>query len=152
MTTPKLCELCNQNPVALNSCVCQSCMDKATSQEKAALVLEGSEQYEWGLCKLAPGTINHIPADSQLVGYWHRYGEGTYWVSLTMPLQALMDRTTLLHAEVSRRREQGLPLMGTLPKPKAERHGKPKERKEAEATQDTISQDLQRLRDLLRPK
>jgi hypothetical protein len=152
MTTPKLCELCHTNPVGNNGYVCDQCMDKAHFQEKASIVLKDSEFAEWGLVLLTPGTINHIPADSQLVGYWHRYGEGTYWVSLMMPVQALMDRTTLLHAEVARRREQDLPLIGPLPRQKAERHTKPKESKEVEAPQNTVATDLQKLRDAIRSR
>lgn len=108
------CKLCGQNPVGNNGLVCEFCMSKSQYQAKANLVLEDSERYEWGLVKLTPGTINNIPMDSELVGTWHKYGEGTYWVSLMMPVQALMDRATLLHAEVARRRSLGLPLMGPV--------------------------------------
>lgn len=146
----KLCELCNQNPVDQKSHVCKECYDKATYQEKAHLVLEGSEKYEWGMVKLTPGTVNFTPADSVLVGTWHRWGEGTYWVSLMLPVTALMDRATLLHAEVDKRREEGLDLLGKAPVRKA-RGVRPKKEKEV-AQEDTTSKNLQALRDKLRPK
>jgi len=73
---------------------------------KAHLVLEGSEKHEWGVVKDCHGCINYIPEDAEIVGTWSKYSEGTYWVNLETPIQALQDKATLLTAELARRRAQ----------------------------------------------
>jgi len=146
----QLCALCGTEPVDYNGYICKGCLAKAQYQEKANLVLEGSEQYEWGLVKLTPGTINHVPAESELVGTWHRYGTGTYWVSLVMDAKTLSDRATLLHAEVDRRRVENLPLLGKVKERRAPGARRKKEAPEVEESK--VSEGMQALRDRLRPK
>lgn len=73
---------------------------------KAHIVLEGSEQYEWGVVKDCHGCINHIPEDAEIVGTWCKYSDGTFWVSLETPIQALQDKATILVAELAKRRAQ----------------------------------------------
>ena len=149
-----MCKLCNQYPAAWNNFVCEECFKSATFQTKAGLILADSQRAEWGLVYLSPGSMGGAtpPEDSQLVGYWHEYEDGTVWVSLMEPVKALMDRTTLLHAEVSRRRAENLPLMGPLRKPVQRRstHGASKKQAEEEQPQSTISKELSSLRDRLR--
>jgi len=71
---------------------------------KAHLVLEGSEKYEWGVVKDCKGCINIIPPDAEVVGTWNKYGDGTYWVSITTPIEALVDRATQLFSELAEKR------------------------------------------------
>lgn len=95
-------------------------------QAKAHLVLEGSEQHEWGVVKDCHGNINHIPEDAEVVGTWSRYGDGTYWVSLETSLQALQDRATILVAELARRRrEEAVELRVARPRAKRTREPEP---------------------------
>ncbi len=68
---------------------------------KVRLVLEDSETAEWGLVKDCHGAINHIPEDADIVGTWNRYGTGTYWISLTVATEALLDRHTQLTAKLA---------------------------------------------------
>ncbi len=58
---------------------------------KAHLILEGSERHDWGVVKDCLGRINYVPEGAQVVGTWHKYGSGTFWVSLLTPLKALED-------------------------------------------------------------
>ncbi len=81
---------------------------KPEYQAKAHLVLEGSDQHEWGVVKDCHGCINNIPEDAEVVGTWSKYGEGIFWVSLETPLQALQDKATILIAELAKKREQEL--------------------------------------------
>lgn len=78
---------------------------KPEYQAKAHLVLEGSEQHEWGLVKDCHGCINYVPEDAEIVGTWSKYSEGTFWVSLETAIQALQDRATILTAELAERRK-----------------------------------------------
>ncbi|GAH71568.1 unnamed protein product, partial [marine sediment metagenome] len=74
----------------------------------AHLVLEGSDQHEWGVVKDCHGNINLIPDDAEVVGTWNKYAEGTFWVSLETPIQALQDKATLLIAELAKKRAEEL--------------------------------------------
>jgi len=79
---------------------------KPEYQPKAHLVLEGSDQHEWGVVKDCHGNVNFIPEDAEIVGTWNKYGEGVFWVSLETPIQALQDKATLLTAKLAKEREQ----------------------------------------------
>jgi len=79
---------------------------KPEYQAKAHLVLEGSNQHEWGVVKDCHGNVNFIPKDAEIVGTWNKYGEGVFWVSLETPIQALQDKATILTAELARAREK----------------------------------------------
>jgi len=81
---------------------------KPEYQVKAHLVLEGSDQHEWGVVKDCHGNVNHIPEDAEIVGTWNKYGEGVFWVSLETPIQALQDRATILTAELAKKRQEEL--------------------------------------------
>ena len=70
-------------------------------KSKVRLILEDSETAEWGLVKDCHGAINHIPEDADIVGTWNRYGTGTYWISLTVASEALLDRHTQLTAKLA---------------------------------------------------
>ena len=78
---------------------------------KAHLVLEDSETAEWGVVKDCHGNINMIPPDADVVGTWSRYGDGTYWVSITTPIEAMLDRYTQLALQLSKARADGDPLL-----------------------------------------
>jgi len=86
---------------------------KPEYQVKAHLVLEGSDQHEWGVVKDCHGNINHIPEDAEVVGTWSKYGEGTLWVSLETPIQALQDKATLLFADLAKERKKELAHLPT---------------------------------------
>ena len=149
------CRLCKSKPAAWNNFVCEDCSKSATFQTKAGLILEDSSHSEWGLVHLSPGSMGGAtpPEDSQLVGYWHKYEDGTVWVSLMEPVKALMDRTTLLHAELARRRAEGLPLIGAVKAPRQRRtsSGPKKEiEQQPEPQKNDIIESLQALRDKLR--
>lgn len=77
---------------------------KPEYQPKAHLVLEGSDQHEWGVVKDCHGCVNNIPDDAEVVGTWNKYGDGVLWVSLETPIQALQDKATILIAELAKRR------------------------------------------------
>ena len=79
---------------------------KPEYQAKAHLVLEGSDQHEWGVVKDCHGCINYIPDDAEVVGTWSKYDVGVFWVSLETPLQALQDKATLLTAGLAKEREK----------------------------------------------
>ncbi len=81
---------------------------KPEYQAKAHLVLEGSDQHEWGVVKDCHGCINYIPEDAEIVGNWNKHGEGVFWISLETPIQALQDKATILIAELVKEREKGL--------------------------------------------
>ena len=78
-------------------------MSETQLMAKAHLVLEDSEVegLQWGMVKDCHGRINLIPKDADIVGTWARYGDGTYWVSITTPLEALRDRYTRLAEEIA---------------------------------------------------
>lgn len=86
---------------------------------KARLVLENSDQYEWGVVKDCHGNVNHIPDDAEVVGTWNKYSEGIFWVTLTTSVEALVDKATQLFLELSEKRKQDLALHTTLPKSKS---------------------------------
>ncbi len=90
-------------------------------QAKAHLVLEGSDQHEWGVVKDCHGRVNHIPEDAEVVGTWSKYSEGVFWVSLETPLQALQDKATTLIAELAKKRQE------ELAHPPARKRSMPKE-------------------------
>jgi hypothetical protein len=98
---------------------------------KVSLVLEGSDRYDWGVVKDTHGTINFIPEDAEVCGTWHVYSEGVFWVYLTTPLEARLDRAIMLFKEMAERR---LREPGTFPPsarkarrmPKQPRQPKPK--------------------------
>ena len=75
-------------------------------QTKAHLVLEGSDQHEWGVVKDCHGNVNFIPEDAEVVGTWNKYGEGVFWVSLETPIQALQDKATLLFVKLAEERKR----------------------------------------------
>ncbi len=81
---------------------------KPEYQAKAHLVLEGSDQHEWGIVKDCHGCVNYIPEDAEIVGNWSKYSEGVFWVSLETPIQALQDRATILIAELVKESEKEL--------------------------------------------
>ncbi len=76
-------------------------MQSTEYKSKVRLVLEDSEIAEWGLVKDCHGAINLIPEDADIVGTWNRYGTGTYWISLTVASEALLDRATQLTAKLA---------------------------------------------------
>ncbi len=124
-------------------------MEQTEYKPKAHLVLEGSESQEWGVVKDCLGRVNYIPPDAEIVGSWSRYGDGTYWVSLTTSLEALRDRSTRLFAQLAEARLKAEEAAGYKPKPKRARA--PKEpRKEEEETPE-VSETTSRL-DALRKK
>ncbi len=90
---------------------------KPKYQAKAHLVLEGSDQHEWGVVKDCHGCVNHIPEDAEVVGTWNKYGEGVFWVSLETPLQALQDKATTLIAERAKSRAEELAHLPTRKRP-----------------------------------
>lgn len=81
---------------------------KPEYKPKAHLVLEGSDQHEWGVVKDCHGNVNHIPEDAEIVGTWNKYGEGVFWVSLETAIQALQDKATILTAELVKKRQEEL--------------------------------------------
>lgn len=93
---------------------------KPEYQPKAHLVLEGSNQHEWGVVKDCHGNINFTPEDAEIVGNWNKYGDGVLWVSLETPIQALQDKATILIAELAKKRQEELANLParkqTLPK------------------------------------
>lgn len=86
---------------------------KPEYQVKAHLVLEGSDQHEWGVVRDCHGNVNYIPEDAEVVGTWNKYGEGVFWVSLETPLQALQDKATILTAELAKKRQEELAHLPT---------------------------------------
>lgn len=109
---------------------------KLEFKPKAHLVLEGSDQFEWGLVKDCHGLINMIPDDAEVVGVWNKYASGpegnlTFWVSLQTSLNALEDRATQLYKELAEGRADAMGRMREMapakraPK-KTERVEKPK--------------------------
>lgn len=83
---------------------------------KAHLVLEGSDQHDWGVVKDCRGLINMIPDDAEVVGTWNKYASGpegglTFWVSLQTSLNALEDRATQLYKELSEGRAEAMQQM-----------------------------------------
>lgn len=110
---------------------------KLEFKPKAHLVLEGSDQHEWGLVKDCHGLINIIPDDAEIVGVWNKYASGPegnliFWVSLQTSLSALEDRATQLYRELSEGRAEAMQRMGVVvpakkaPRTKAERVERPK--------------------------
>lgn len=89
---------------------------KPEYQPKAHLVLEGSDQHEWGVVKDCHGNVNFIPDDAEIVGTWNKYGEGVFWVSLETAIQALQDKATILTAELAKKREEELAHLPTKKK------------------------------------
>lgn len=87
---------------------------KLEFKPKAHLVLEGSEQHEWGLVKDCHGCINMIPDDAEIVGVWNKYGDGIFWVSLQTSLSALEDRATQLYVELAEGRIDAMGRMSIL--------------------------------------
>jgi len=83
---------------------------------KAHLVLEGSDKHEWGLVKDCHGCVNFIPENAEVVGTWNKYGEGTFWVDLTTPLEALRDRAIQLYKELAEARVKTMAEMSLPPK------------------------------------
>ena len=90
---------------------------KPEYQAKAHLVLEGSDQHEWGVVKDCHGNVNFIPKDAEVVGTWNKYDGGVLWVSLETPLQALQDKATRLTAELAKEREKELARQPTRRQP-----------------------------------
>ena len=133
-----LCKLCGKAPIGSNGKICDECMKKATYQQKAGLILEDSGSEDWGLTFLSPGTMGPatVPADSELVGHWHKHENGTIWITLTTPLGALKDRAILLTAEVARSRKEGTHPSTQTPvqpkQPKRTKTSKPKQKQEQE--------------------
>jgi len=110
---------------------------KLEFKPKATLVLEGSDQHDWGVVKDCHGRINMIPDDAEVVGTWNKYSSGpernlTFWVSLQTSLSALEDRATQLYRELSEGRAEAMQRMGEVmpakrtPRAKAERVEQPK--------------------------
>jgi len=120
---------------------------KLEFKPKAHLVLEGSEQHDWGLVKDCHGNINIIPDDAEVVGTWSKYGEGTFWVSLQTSLSALEDRATQLCRELAESRTEAMQRMGQVSMPK--RSPKSKLSPKAEQPERNVFADL---RAKLRPK
>ncbi len=114
-------------------------MGFGTSHPKAHLILEGSEQFEWGVVKDCHGCINYVPEGSEVVGVWHKYGSGTFWVSLLTPLKALEDLAVQLHVKLAKSREEDISRMGPLPAKKS------RSRAKKEPVPDEGSETLDRL-------
>jgi len=85
------------------------------SHPKAHLILEGSELHDWGLVKDCHGCVNYVPEDAVVVGTWHKYDVGTFWVSLLTPLKALEDISIQLITNQAKIRDEDILRMG-LPK------------------------------------
>jgi len=79
---------------------------------KAHLVLEGSERHDWGVVKDCHGNINIITEDAEIVGTWNKYANGTIWVDLTTPLEALRDRAIQLYKELADARTESMNRLG----------------------------------------
>lgn len=126
-----ICSICKINETAPDGTICQICRDSAPIG-KVSLVLEGSEFYEFGIVKDCHGSINSIPESAEVVGMWSRYGEGTYWVSLTTPVQALQDVLITLIKGTDEDRKKQQPA--TRRKTGTPRTVKPPESKPAEST------------------
>lgn len=103
---------------------------------KAHLVLEGSNEFEWGVVKDCKGNVNFIPEDAEVVGTWNKYGNGVFWVSITTPVEALVDRATQLFAELAKRRQE---QQGILVGKKAATQRRPKKEKADEEVSPTVS-------------
>lgn len=113
---------------------------------KARLVLEGSESQDWGLVKDCLGNVNFVPENAEVVGTWHKHGEGTIWVGLTTSINALSDRAIQLLKELAEKR------YGQPAKPRVARQPtfKPPTAVTPEFTQEDvdIAEKLSRLRKL----
>jgi hypothetical protein len=110
---------------------------------KVSLVLEGSNEFDWGVVKDTHGAINIIPEDAEVCGTWHVYSEGVFWVHLTTPIEARLDRAIMLFKEMTERRlkEPGAFPSSARRKKGAPRQPKPKpaqEPVEAEPPPDTL--------------
>lgn len=78
-------------------------------QVKASLILEDSNKETWGLVKFLGNTIFPKPGEGELVGTWSKAAiDGYYYVFLETPIMALVDKATQLHAELVRKRNEGL--------------------------------------------
>jgi len=83
-------------------------------QIKAHLVLEGSNDHEWGVVKDCHGCVNYIPEDAEVVGTWNKYAGG-FWVSLETPITALVDKATQLYVELAEKRRMVVIQAGRKP-------------------------------------
>ncbi len=146
-----LCLHCKSEPPELNGFLCAKCMKLLHYNEKAGLLLQDSCSEDWGIV-----LFNSIPEENQeIVGYWRRCSDKLIWISLTTPIEALLDKTTILMAELSERRRRDLPLIG-IAKKKRESSGTSKKstkkvvaKVEVEKTAETLK-SLQALRDKIR--
>jgi len=120
---------------------------KLEFKPKAHLVLEGSEQHDWGVVKDCHGAINIIPDDAEVVGVWNKYDDGTFWVSLQTSLSALEDRATQLYKELSESRTESMQRMGAAAPAKRA----PRTRREPKA-EEPKDDTFDKLRDRLRGK
>ena len=121
-----------------------------TSHPTAHLILEGSERHDHGLVKDCLGRINYVPEDAVVVGTWHKYGEGTYWVSLLTPLKALEDIAVKLAVERVAVRDKDIGRMASPTTTGKKR--KPRAKKEPVVEQDDTLDKLAALRARLSPK
>ncbi len=120
------------------------------SHPKAHLILEGSDRHDWGLVKDCLGRINYVPEDAVVVGCWHKYEEGVFWVSLLTPLKALEDTAIRLAAEQAVVRDEDI---GRMAKPTTKgKKRKPRAKKEPVVEQDDTLDRLAVLRARLKPK
>lgn len=81
---------------------------KPEYQIKAHLVLEDSDRCEWGAVKDCGLHVNYIPEDAPVIGTWHKYDGGTFWISITTPLEAMRDRAIQLTKELAESRAKEL--------------------------------------------
>ena len=79
-------------------------LEETDYRMKTHLVLEASESEEWGVVRDCAGNINYIPPDAPVVGNWTKYGEGTFWLSLTTSLEAMRDTSIRLTMELAEKR------------------------------------------------
>ena len=121
-----------------------------TSHPAASLILEGSDRHDWGLVKDCLGRINYVPEDAVVVGCWHKYEEGIFWVSLLTPLKALEDIAVKLAVERIAVRDKDISGITVSKTPGKKR--KPRAKKEPEPEQDDTLDRLAVLRARLKPK
>lgn len=113
---------------------------------KVLLILEKSEDLttQVGLVKDCGGSMPVNMSTCNVVGTWSRYNEGTFYIELTTPIDALQDILTQLISERVKSREMATyPIIRTLDLQLPSTTRQPRQPK---AIQDGPSVDLNDLR------
>lgn len=160
-----ICLSCKINEAMEHGLVCTECMKKSQYQAKANILLDGANEYDWGLARLSTSILmpnaELKPEDTEICGTWGRMADGRLWLHLETPVQAIQDRATLMLAELAERRRLGLTLTAPAKKPAAPggasvaKRTQTRSKPVTEAPQSVgskIAEDMQALRDKLRPK